>query len=117
KTFDAAADGYVRGEGCGIVVLKRLSDAQRDGDRIVAVIRGVAVNQDGQSNGMTAPNGISQQAVVREALADAGVAAADIGYVEAHGTGSELGDAIEVTSLSAVLGEGRPADRKCYLAS
>ncbi len=117
KTFDAAADGYVRGEGCGVVVLKRLSDAQRDGDRIVAVIRGVAVNQDGQSNGMTAPNGLSQQAVVREALADAGVAASDIGYVEAHGTGTELGDAIEVTSLSAVLNEGRPSDRKCYLAS
>lgn len=117
KTFDASADGYVRGEGCGVVVLKRLSDAQRDGDRIVAVIRGVAVNQDGQSNGMTAPNGLSQQAVVREALSDAGVAPGDIGYVEAHGTGTELGDAIEVTSLSAVLSEGRPDDRKCYLAS
>lgn len=117
KTFDASADGYVRGEGCGVVVLKRLSDAQRDGDRVIAVIRGVAVNQDGQSNGLTAPNGLSQQAVVRDALADAGVRACDIGYVEAHGTGTELGDAIEVTSLTAVLSTGRAADRTCYLAS
>ncbi|MBA2664132.1 MAG: AMP-binding protein [Bradymonadaceae bacterium] len=117
KTFDAAADGYVRGEGCGVVVLKRLSHALRDGDRVIAVIRGTAVNQDGQSNGLTAPNGLSQQAVIGEALADAGVLAADIGYVEAHGTGTELGDAIEVSSLNAVLGAGREADRPCYLAS
>src|SRR5207342_3485136 len=92
KTFDAGADGYVRGEGCGVVVLKRLSDAQRDGDRILAVIRGSAVNQDGRSNGITAPSVRAQVAVVREALAAAGVGAGDISYVEAHGTGTALGD-------------------------
>ena len=111
KTFDAAADGYVRAEGCGVVVLKRLSDALADGDRVVALIRGSAINQDGRSNGLTAPNGLAQQALVREALDQAGVAAADIGYVEAHGTGTPLGDPIEFAALGAVLREGRPSTR------
>ena len=103
KTFDAAADGYVRGEGCGMVVLKRLSDALADGDRILAVIRGSAVNHDGRSNGLSAPNGPAQEAVIRAALADAGLAPGDIGYVEAHGTGTRLGDPIEIEALRAVL--------------
>ncbi|NEO76482.1 polyketide synthase, partial [Moorena sp. SIO4G3] len=94
KTFDQAADGYVRGEGCGVVVLKRLVDAIRDGDNIRAIIRGSAVNQDGLSNGLTAPNGPSQQAVIRQALANAGVKPAQISYVETHGTGTPLGDPI-----------------------
>ena len=117
KTFDARADGYVRGEGCGMVVLKRLSDALRDGDNIRAVIRGTAVNQDGLSNGLTAPNGPSQQRVIRQALENAGVAPAQISYVEAHGTGTSLGDPIEVESLQAVLMEGRNPDQMCWLGS
>lgn len=104
KTFDAAADGYVRSEGCGVIVLKRLSDAVRDGDRIHAVIRGTAVNQDGRSSGLTAPNGPAQEAVIRSALANAGLTPSDIGYVEAHGTGTSLGDPIEVHALGAVFG-------------
>ncbi|MCK6591353.1 MAG: SDR family NAD(P)-dependent oxidoreductase, partial [Polyangiaceae bacterium] len=95
KTFDASADGYVRSEGCGVVVLKRLSDAERDGDRIIAVIRGTAVNQDGRSQGLTAPNGLAQQAVIRAALESGGVRPRDIAYVETHGTGTPLGDPIE----------------------
>jgi acyl transferase domain-containing protein/NADPH:quinone reductase-like Zn-dependent oxidoreductase/SAM-dependent methyltransferase/acyl carrier protein len=117
KTFDARADGYVRGEGCGIVVLKRLSDAVEDGDAVLAVIRGSAVNQDGRSQGLTAPNGPAQEAVIRKALAAAGVRPEDVGYVEAHGTGTPLGDPIEVHALGAVLGGGRPADRPVLLAS
>ena len=115
KTFDAAADGYVRGEGCGVVILKRLADAQRDGDRILAVIKGTAINQDGRSNGLTAPNGLSQQAVIRQALANANVSPAEISYIESHGTGTSLGDPIEVNSLKAVLGQEK--DRSCYLGS
>ena len=107
KTFDAAANGYVRGEGCGMVVLKRLSDAVADGDRVLAVIRGTAVNQDGRSNGLTAPNGPAQEAVIRRALADGGVTPDDLGYVEAHGTGTSLGDPIEVRALGRVLGNER----------
>ncbi len=106
KTFDASADGYVRGEGCGVVVLKRYSDALRDGDNILALIRGSAVNQDGRSNGLTAPNGLAQQDVIRRALADAQVAPGQIGYVETHGTGTPLGDPIEISSLRAVLEDG-----------
>ncbi|HUG34351.1 MAG TPA: beta-ketoacyl synthase N-terminal-like domain-containing protein, partial [Anaerolineales bacterium] len=105
KTFDAGADGYVRGEGCGMVVLKRLSDAMRDGDNILALIRGSAVNQDGRSNGLTAPNGPAQQDVIRTALKQAQVAPKQISYIEAHGTGTPLGDPIEMTSLHAVLGD------------
>lgn len=103
KTFDASADGYVRGEGCGVVVLKRLSDALRDGNNILALIRGSAVNQDGRSNGLTAPNGLAQQDVIRRALADAQVSPQQISYVETHGTGTPLGDPIEIASLRAVL--------------
>lgn len=117
KTFDASADGYGRGEGCGIVVLKRLSDARRDGDLVWAVIAGSAVNQDGRSNGLTAPNGRAQEALLRSALKSAGVAPADIGFIEAHGTGTALGDPIEVGALAAVLGGGRPADRPLVLGS
>jgi amino acid adenylation domain-containing protein/thioester reductase-like protein len=105
KTFDANADGYVRGEGCGVVVLKRYSDAMRDGDNILALVRGSAVNQDGRSNGLTAPNGLAQQEVIRHALAQAGVAPNQISYIEAHGTGTPLGDPIEMASLRAVLGD------------
>jgi acyl transferase domain-containing protein/NAD(P)-dependent dehydrogenase (short-subunit alcohol dehydrogenase family)/acyl carrier protein len=117
KTFDARADGFVEGEGCGIVVLKRLSDAVADGDRILAVIRGSAVNQDGPSSGLTAPNGPSQEAVIREALEKGGVKPAQIDYIEAHGTGTPLGDPIEVQALGAVLGEGRAPDRPVVLGS
>ena len=112
KAFSARADGFVRSEGCGVVVLKRLADARRDGDRVMAVIRGTAVNQDGRSSGLTAPNGPSQESVIRTALADAGIAPHDVGYVEAHGTGTNLGDPIELRALEAVLGRGREdADR------
>ncbi len=115
KAFDQRADGFVRGEGCGVVVLKRLSDAQAAGDNILAVIRGSAVNQDGKSNGLTAPNSLSQEAVIRAALANSGVSPAEISYVEAHGTGTSLGDPIEVEALSAVLaaanGEAAPQRR------
>jgi malonyl CoA-acyl carrier protein transacylase len=107
KTFDAAADGYGRGEGCGVVVLKRLSEAIAGGCRVWAVIRGSAVNQDGRSGGFTVPNGLSQQAVIRDALACAGVLPAEVGHVEAHGTGTALGDPIEIGALGAVFGEGR----------
>jgi len=113
KTFDGAADGYVRGEGCGVVIIKRLADARRDGDRILAVIKGSAINQDGKSNGLTAPNGLAQQAVMRQALLNADISAQSIGYIESHGTGTSLGDPIEVNSLKAVLGERS----SCYLGS
>lgn len=117
KTFDAGADGYVRGEGCGVVVLKRLSDAISDRDNVVAVIGGSAVNQDGLSNGLTAPNGSAQQAVIHRALANAGVAPWQISYVEAHGTGTPLGDPIEIGSLKAVLTQGRSRDQLCAIGS
>ncbi|MEO0376633.1 MAG: beta-ketoacyl synthase N-terminal-like domain-containing protein, partial [Cyanobacteria bacterium P01_A01_bin.17] len=115
KTFDADADGYVRGEGCGLVVLKRLADVQRDGDPILAVIEGSAINQDGRSNGITAPNGLAQQRVIAQALEQAGVAPAEIQYVETHGTGTPLGDPIEVASLQKVLGQDR--EQTCWLGS
>jgi acyl transferase domain-containing protein/acyl carrier protein len=107
KTFDARADGYVRGEGCGIVVLKRLAEAARDGDAIYAVIRGSAVNHDGRSNGLTAPNGTAQKLLIREALADAGVEPGQVQFVEAHGTGTSLGDPIEAIALGEVLCQER----------
>jgi acyl transferase domain-containing protein len=99
----------VRSEGCGVVVLKRLSDAVRAGDDIYAVVRGTAVNQDGRSSGLTAPSGPAQQAVIRDALRQADVAPADVSFVETHGTGTSLGDPIEVQALAAVLSEGRDA--------
>ncbi|MFZ4850711.1 MAG: SDR family NAD(P)-dependent oxidoreductase, partial [Caldilinea sp.] len=105
KTFDAAANGYVRGEGAGLVVLKRLADARQDGDRILAVIRGSAINQDGPSGGLTVPNGPSQERVIRRALADAGLHPSEVGYIEAHGTGTPLGDPIEVRALGKVFAE------------
>src|SRR5690606_3440857 len=117
KTFDASADGFSRGEGCGVLVLKRLADALADRDRVLAVIRGTAVNQDGRSGGLTVPNGPAQEAVIRAALADAGVAPGDIGYVEAHGTGTSLGDPIEVRALAAVYGGGRTADSPLWVGS
>jgi acyl transferase domain-containing protein/SAM-dependent methyltransferase/acyl carrier protein len=117
KAFDERANGFVRGEGCGIVVLKKLSDAIADGDRVLAVIRGSAVNQDGRSSGITAPNGAAQESVIRSALARAGVSPASIEYVEAHGTGTELGDPIEAHALRAVLGEGRTADTPLVVGS
>ena len=109
KTFDAAADGFARGEGCGIIVLRRLSDALAHDDPVLAVVRGSAVNQDGRSSGLTAPNGQAQQAVIREALANAHVTPAQIGYVETHGTGTALGDPIEVQALATVLSQERAA--------
>src|SRR5690606_18029518 len=115
-TFDAAADGYVRGEGCAVVVLKRLSDARADGDRILAVVRGTATNQDGRSGGLTVPSGTAQEDVMRAALAASGMQPADVDYVEAHGTGTELGEPIEVHALAALHAQ-RPADRPLLLGS
>jgi acyl transferase domain-containing protein len=103
KTFSAAADGFSRGEGCGVVVLKKLADAKVDGDRILAVIRGTAVNQDGPSSALTAPNGPAQEDVIRAALASSGLKPRHIGYIEAHGTGTELGDPLEVHALGGVF--------------
>ncbi len=117
KTFDAAADGYVRGEGCGVIVVKRLEDAIGDGDRIRAVIRGSAINQDGASGGLTVPNGVAQQRVIAEALKRAGLSAGDVGYLEAHGTGTSLGDPIELQAAGAVLGAGREASRPLLIGS
>ncbi|SCL71332.1 Acyl transferase domain-containing protein [Micromonospora citrea] len=117
KSFDRDADGYGRGEGCGVLVLKRLDDAERDGDRILAVIRGSAVNQDGHTDGIMAPSGPAQQHVVRRACERAGVAPTSVDYVEAHGTGTQLGDPVEATALAAVYGPGRPDDRPCLIGS
>ncbi len=117
KTFSAEADGFVRGEGCGVLVLKRLSDARANGDRVLAVIRGSAINQDGRSNGLTAPNGLAQAALIRRALDDAGVTAAQVSYVEAHGTGTPLGDPIEVQALADALSHGRTPDNRLMIGS
>jgi acyl transferase domain-containing protein/acyl carrier protein/ribosomal protein S18 acetylase RimI-like enzyme len=117
KTFDASADGYVRGEGAAVVVLKPLADAVRDGDRILAVIRGSAIRHDGASNGLTAPNGSSQAEVIREALWRAGISPGDVSYIEAHGTGTSLGDPVEVSALKSVFGPGRPPDRPLAIGS
>ncbi len=117
KTFDAAADGFVRAEGCAVIALKRLADAQAAGDPVLAVIRGSAVNADGRSSGLTVPNGPAQQAVLRTALANARLAPADIDYVEAHGTGTSLGDPIEAEALGAVMGEGRDPQRPLWIGS
>jgi acyl transferase domain-containing protein/NADPH:quinone reductase-like Zn-dependent oxidoreductase/acyl carrier protein len=117
KTFDASADGYGRGEGCGVVVLKRLSDAVADHDPILALVRGSAVMQDGHSGGLTVPNGAAQQAVIRAALAHAGMKPEQIDYVEAHGTGTSLGDPIEVRALGAVFGASHGAGHPLVLGS
>ncbi|OBF29198.1 type I polyketide synthase [Mycobacterium sp. ACS4331] len=117
KTFDAAADGYVRGEGCGVVVIKRLEDAISDGDRIRAVIRGSAVNQDGASGGLTVPNGVAQQRVIADALRRSGLKPSDVDYLEAHGTGTSLGDPIEAQAAGAALGAGRAPDRPLLIGS
>ncbi|MDE0188818.1 MAG: SDR family NAD(P)-dependent oxidoreductase [bacterium] len=115
--FDASADGYVRGEGCGMVVLKRLREAEADGDRIWAVIRGSAVNQNGASAGLTVPNGPAQERVMREALLQAGVAGSRVDYLEAHATGSQLGDPIELNAAAAVYGDGRSEGRPLLVGS
>jgi acyl transferase domain-containing protein/nucleoside-diphosphate-sugar epimerase/acyl carrier protein len=117
KTFDASADGYARGEGCGVVALKRLSDAQAAGDPILAVIRGSAVNHDGPSGGLTVPNGVAQQAVIRKALSSARVEPGQVGYIEAHGTGTSLGDPIEMGALNAILGAGHSAENPLFVGS
>ena len=117
KTFDAAADGYVRGEGCGMVVLKRLSDAEADGDRIWAVVRGSAVNQDGASAGLTVPNGSAQERVIGEALSRAGLEPSEVDYLEAHGTGTELGDPVEAHAAAAVYGRGRGSGQPLLIGS
>ena len=115
--FDASADGYVRGEGCGMVALKRLSEAEVDGDRIYAVIRGSSVNQNGASAGLTVPNGPAQERVMAEALAQAGAAPSDVDYLEAHATGSQLGDPIELNAAASVYGKGRDAERPLLVGS
>ncbi|MDI3284903.1 type I polyketide synthase [Polyangium sp. 15x6] len=117
KTFDATANGFVRGEGCGMVVLKRLSDAERDGDSILAIIRGSAVNQDGRSTGLTTPNVLAQQAMLTQALEASRLSPAEVGYVETHGTGTSLGDPIEVDALKAVLGGPRSDGSACVLGA
>nr|WP_294524190.1 type I polyketide synthase [uncultured Rhodopila sp.] len=118
KSFDARADGYARGEGAGIIVLKRLSDAIRDEDPVLAVIHATGVNQDGRTNGITVPNGASQEALMREVCAAAGMQPRQIAYVEAHGTGTPVGDPIEAAAIGAVYGAGRVAgDTPCVIGS
>ncbi|MBV9654052.1 MAG: acyltransferase domain-containing protein, partial [Acetobacteraceae bacterium] len=117
RSFALGADGFVRGEGCGVVVLRRLRDAVAAGERVLAVIRGSAVNHDGASSGLTVPNGLAQQALLRGALRQAGVGGSAIGYVEAHGTGTALGDPIEAEALGAVLGAGREPGQELLIGS
>ncbi len=115
--FDASADGYVRGEGCGMLILKRLNEAEVDGDRIWGVIRGSAINQNGASAGFTVPNGPAQERVMEAALVKAGLAGGDVDYLEAHATASQLGDAIEVHAAGSVYGRGRDADRPLLMGT
>ncbi|MFI5685175.1 SDR family NAD(P)-dependent oxidoreductase [Streptomyces sp. NPDC051636] len=115
--FSAGADGVVWAEGCGLVLLKRLADARRDGDRVLAVVKGSAINQDGRSQGLSAPNGLAQERVLRAALDAAGLTPDDLDYVETHGTGTRLGDPIEGRALSAVFGPGRPTGRPLAIGS
>lgn len=117
KTFSAGADGYVRSEGCAVVALKRLDMALADGNPILAVIEGSAINNDGPSNGLTAPNGVAQAAVIRQALAVAGVEPASVGYVEAHGTGTALGDPVEIEAIGEVYGQDRAASNPLIIGS
>ncbi len=117
KAFDEAADGYGRGEGCGIVVLKRLADARRDGDRVIALVRGSAVHQDGRTDGIMAPSASAQAHLLRRAYAAAGVAPSDVDYVEAHGTGTKVGDPIEAAALAEVVGARAEGQRPCLIGS
>ena len=117
KTFDKDANGFTKGEGCGVIVLKRMSDAIADGDNILAQIRGSAVNHNGRSSSLIAPNGLSQQAVIRRALANGGVKPESVDYVEVQGTGTSVGESIEVGALSAIYGQNRPAERPLAIAS
>ena len=117
KSFDAAADGIGRAEGCGIVVLKRLSDAIAERDNVMAVIRGSGVGQDGRSSGLTVPNGLAQETLIREVLRKAGVKPSEVGYLEAHGTGTSLGDPIEARALASVFAQGRSADNPLVVGS
>ncbi|GAA5096066.1 hypothetical protein GCM10023319_55400 [Nocardia iowensis] len=117
KAFSADADGMVRSEGAGLIVLKRLADAERDGDRIMAVIKGSAINSDGRSNGLVAPNPDAQAEVLRRAYRDAGIVPSTVDYIEAHGTGTLLGDPIEADALGRVVGRGRDDDKPALLGS
>src|SRR5690606_25784409 len=117
KAFSKDADGMVRSEGAGLVVLKRLVDAERDGDHIYAVVKGSAINNDGRSNGLLAPNPDAQADVLRRAYRDAGIAPSTVDYIEAHGTGTPIGDPIEAEALGRVVGRGRDADKPALLGS
>ncbi len=117
RPFDASADGYVRGEGCGLMLLKRLADAQHDGDTILAVLRATSVNQDGRTSGISAPNSQSQTACIRAALKQAGISADDVGYIEAHGTGTPLGDPIEMQALAEIFAATGGKTAPCHVSS